>query len=454
MCITFAVSVIALAIYNKGISDVIISQYGQRSIDITSLVAAEIDTERLENVRDAVLDIYNTTDNKVMSDKWGTPEFEEYISRFSDVEETDDYKAVLSGLRRLQDKVSVDCLYIIWIDTENECYVYLVDAAYEEPCPIGCIDPLYVDNVEETLNNLSNGMAPNITNTPEYGWLISTCMPIYDNEGEIMAFSVVDISMNEVVASQTRFMIYTGLAFLAVIILICATVIFLINRFIVKPINKLSRAASQYKENPSAFSELDIKRRDEIGMLADSMVRMEREISSYISELKTAQERAEEMDRAANIDALTKVRNKRAYDVEAERLDESSNPYGLVLIDMNDLKVINDTYGHDKGDIGIKTVCRIICRVFKHSLIFRVGGDEFVVILEGNDYKERAVLMSEIAQAFADNKADSTLQPWERVTAAVGCAFSDSEKGESAESVFQRADAAMYENKKAMKVNS
>jgi diguanylate cyclase (GGDEF)-like protein len=340
----------------------------------------------------------------------------------------------------------------------NVCYVYLVDAAYEGQCPTGCIDPIYFDDPAEQLKDLENAFKPNITNTPEYGWLMSTAAAIYDGKGEIIAFATVDLSMNEIMARQRRFVIYVALAFLAVTILVCLIGILAVNRVIVNPINKLSAAAAQYKNNRKAFSELNISRNDEIGSLADSMVQMEEDIDGYINNLEqttkdliSARNHAEQMDQAANVDPLTKVRNKRSYDIESERLNESTSPYGIVMIDLNGLKSINDNYGHEKGDVSIKTLCQIVCRVFKHSPVYRVGGDEFVVILENDDFEERDTLIQSIKDIFTQNAGDTSLQPWERVTAAVGCAVCDHETDENVERVLQRADTAMYENKKTMK---
>lgn len=451
VCITVAMSALALAIYARGIYKMIVSQYGQHAIDITNLVAGEIDAERLSNVKDAVLDIYEHSDNKVMSDQWGTPEFEAYTAQFESIKEMDDYKAILADLRRMQGALNVNCLYIFWVDKENECYIYLIDAALEDPCPIGCIDPLFFDNVSEALENISAGSPPNVTNTPEYGWLISAGMPIYDSRGEVVALSAVDISMNDIVSRQTRFMLYIVLAFIIMTLLVCILGILLVNHFLVKPINTLSQAASQYKNNKNAFSELNFKRSDEIGTLAESMVQMEKDIDRYITDLTSAREHADMMDREANIDALTNVGNKRSYDIEAKRLGESKMPYGIVLIDMNDLKGINDTYGHEKGDIGINTTCQLICRVFTPSSVYRIGGDEFIVILENKDYENRDALVQELSKLFMSNKSNDSLPPWKRVSAAVGCAVYDPGTDEGAESVMQRADAEMYKNKKEIK---
>ena len=100
LCITIFVGTVAIAIYNKGAYDIIISQYKHYSTNITRLVAVEIDSERLMNVQKAVTDIYNNSENKVMSDQSGTPEFDAYISQFKSVKEMEDYKIILAELKK------------------------------------------------------------------------------------------------------------------------------------------------------------------------------------------------------------------------------------------------------------------------------------------------------------------------------------------------------------------
>ena len=455
--IAILISLLTFAIYLKGIRDLIQIQFEERTVEIARMVAADIDTQQLAVLRQSVLDIYEQADNRVMSDQWGTPAFETYVSQYESVYETEEYRAVLEKLRRMQGAMDVDCLYLIWLDRDNVCYVYLVDADLEEPCPVGCIDPLFA-NEKKVLENADGGIPPTVSNTAEYGWLLATGMPIYDEQGEILAYATVDISMNELVSRQNQFLLYILLAFLLMIVIVSAVVIFVVNRALVKPINTLSQAAMQYARNRNVFSSLKMDRNDELGVLAASMKNMEDEINSYIdtmekttAELIAAREQAKQMDHAANIDALTKVRNKRAYDVEADRLDKSGQPYGVLMVDMNGLKKINDTYGHEKGDISIKTVCRNICHLFKHSPVFRVGGDEFIVLLSGTDYEERDVLFDQLSETFRRQQSDEKLPPWERVTAATGFAEYDAEKDECIRSVQKRADAAMYENKRAWK---
>ena len=240
--------------------------------------------------------------------------------------------------------------------------------------------------------------------------------------------------------------------------IVCFIGIRLVSRFIIKPINKLSHAAELYTSNRKSFSELDISKGDEIGILADSMSHMESEISGYIenlekitSDLISAREHAKQLNTVANIDPMTKVSNKRAYNTAAARLNESKQPYGLVMIDMNNLKTVNDTCGHEKGDICIQNLCQVICQSFPHSPVYRVGGDEFIVILENDDYKERDTLIPAIREVFRQNAVNTALPLWERVTAAVGFAVFDPKKDQSVDDVLQQADKNMYQHKKDFK---
>lgn len=96
-------------------------------------------------------------------------------------------------------------------------------------------------------------------------------------------------------------------------------------------------------------------------------------------------------------------------------------------------------------------VCGIICQVFEPSTVYRVGGDEFIVILEDEHYDKREELIAKVTELFRSNEADDSLPPWERVSAAVGFAVYDPNMDENVDGVMQRADAEMYEQKKAGK---
>lgn len=168
-------------------------------------------------------------------------------------------------------------------------------------------------------------------------------------------------------------------------------------------------------------------------------------------EVRTEQEAAKKLTAArneANLDALTGVKNKHAYvDVEAQinrMIDNNEAPdFAIAVLDINGLKVINDTKGHQAGDEHIKKGCAIICKIFRHSPVFRVGGDEFAVILRDGDYKYMDKLEELMAKSNEENRKEGG------VDIAAGFARYHNEKNVA--DVFSKADANMYENKRLLK---
>ena len=94
--------------------------------------------------------------------------------------------------------------------------------------------------------------------------------------------------------------------------------------------------------------------------------------------------------------------------MEAEiRLDrligEHRQPeFAIVIMDVNDLKKVNDSAGHQAGDQYLIDACGIICRIFKQSPVFRVGGDEFAVIAQGHDFDHIGELIDRMSEHNRD----------------------------------------------------
>ena len=159
-----------------------------------------------------------------------------------------------------------------------------------------------------------------------------------------------------------------------------------------------------------------------------------------------------DLNTKAFVDALTSVRNKRAYaeftDELQARLDQGEPvEYAIGVFDCDNLKQMNDENGHDKGDLYIKASCRLICRVFQHSPVFRIGGDEFAVVLQNEDFRNRDALIEQFERekneisAVVDNR-------WEEPRVAIGIAVYDPALDETVTDTMRRADKNMYENKR------
>ena len=100
----------------------------------------------------------------------------------------------------------------------------------------------------------------------------------------------------------------------------------------------------------------------------------------------------------ARRDSLTGTRNITAYhefekELQAEIDGQTNDAFGIVVCDLNDLKIINDTQGHKAGDEYIMAACRLICRTFAHSPVFRDGGDEFAIDLNHSEFVDRESLI-------------------------------------------------------------
>ena len=149
-------------------------------------------------------------------------------------------------------------------------------------------------------------------------------------------------------------------------------------------------------------------------------------------------------------DDLTGIKNKKAYCEFENRLNlqiqsGESVRFAIAICDVNGLKMVNDTCGHIAGDEYIRSASKLVCETFKHSPVFRVGGDEFVVILLGSDYENR----EKLEQDFIEKVNDGTGK--NKVSLACGISVFDPAHDKNVSVVFERADALMYKNKESMK---
>ena len=455
---------VAGIVSQRVIGNMVDSMYQERGNELAATIAEVLDGDEVKVLRDNVLAIYLAADERVGMEEWGSDAFNAYLDRFKEIKQTAEYKDLLQQLRGIQEVNSVDCIYLADVDPVYENFIYLVDAALEDACDPGVIDPLYEENAI-LLSDRSVGFPSYITNTEEYGWLETAGAPVYDSKGEVVAYAMVDITMEEIRGQQRSFT-YLLMGILAVLtVLIAYLSIRYVNNSIVKPINVLSKTAEEFRtynsKDSASFAKLNINTRDEIESLHKSMINMEHDIDEYINnlirtraELDDTKEEADRMNELAHKDALTGLHNVMAYRNEIEKLDEDirngKKDFGIAMIDLNNLKYINDTFGHDYGNIYLQIISQLICDTFAHSPVYRIGGDEFAVILKNRDYKNIDKLIQQFNDALLNQDRENK-EPWEVPTAAIGYAAFDEEKDKCADDVFQRADQMMYENKKAMK---
>ena len=217
---------------------------------------------------------------------------------------------------------------------------------------------------------------------------------------------------------------------------------------IIQPLKEIDEAARRMGQG-NYDTLLHSTQKDEVGDLARNMDQT----------MLRMKEMVDRLEHQALEDNLTQVKNTRAYQLKVQELDRliRKDPakvpsFGVLMVDVNDLKGVNDRYGHARGnDLLLRTV-KYICDLFKHSPVYRVGGDEFVVILQKEDYHNREAILSQLKPWNRKRNYEDD-RPWDQLAFASGFSAYDPENDINFLHVFLRADAVMYENKKKAEGN-
>ena len=154
-------------------------------------------------------------------------------------------------------------------------------------------------------------------------------------------------------------------------------------------------------------------------------------------------------------DTMARVANKAAYTEYVDKIYKKLRAkehidFTVVVVDINDLKKVNDTYGHEYGDRLIQNGASILKKVWGKRSVFRIGGDEFAVLLFDMDTKfvdEKKRLFDEEIKNFNEKNNEEALY----LQIAIGIAVYDPEKDQDYMEVFRRADEEMYIDKKEKK---
>lgn len=205
----------------------------------------------------------------------------------------DEYCKMLDILFDIKNSHNALYLYVEKVTRENAEYILDADAE-GSACELGEIYPVSGDN-NQYYNSLENGIPAFISNTEDFGWLCSAGAPIFDSNGKVVALAFTDISMDEVMADRHSFLLFICIILLIAAAAATTVIILLVNRFVVSPINELSRAASKFvsdKNNSgtenareSTISKLNIHTGDEIENLSEAIKTMEKDINNYIKNL-------------------------------------------------------------------------------------------------------------------------------------------------------------------------
>lgn len=256
------------------------------------------------------------------------------------------------------------------------------------------------------------------------------------DNGMILA---VTIPVSEIDATKNRLILQMGsLALMVMLVFVLLGLV--ISKNIVKPLRELNNAAKEIADGNLEVS-LNCKSKDEVGTLANSLQETARQLK----------QRIDYINNLAYMDKLTDTKNNTAYLLEISGIEEEMQnreaEFTVFVIDVNGLKFINDTYGHSYGNELLIAVSQVAAEVFGHENVYRIGGDEFVVILRSAADDRCAELEEAFEEGLKSYSGD--VSP----SAAMGWAAYRKDSDSNYSKVFERADERMYAKKMQMKSN-
>ena len=356
-----------------------------------------------KQIEQRMLDIANTAAYQLNGDELKT--------LTADDKDTDKYNRALETLRSFQKNIQLDYIYAIRPENDGT-FTFTIDPDENNPGEFG-------ERIASTdaLVNASRGVADvdRVAVTDEWGRFYSAYSPIFDSEGNVVGIVGVDFDADWYDGElNSHKAIVITLSMIALTIAIA--LIFISHAF------SLEGEKNKYMKELEETLLREYQQEKELGS------------ARYL----------------AYTDPLTGVKSKHAYLESVAKLDVgiskgTVNEFGVIVFDINGLKIVNDTYGHEEGDKYIQKGCNLICHIFCHSPVFRIGGDEFVVILEDNDFREREALIWEFDKRIEENQESGD------VVVSNGIAIFDPASDTCFSTVFERADKKMYKQKRYLK---
>lgn len=379
----------------------------KRMLDVSNTAAAMLDGDMLE---------------KLEAGSKGTPE----------------YQQVLQTLNYFLDNIELEYIYLIR-DQGDRNFVFMIDPDHNEPGEFG--DPIAYT---EALYQASKGI-PSVDAVPyqdRWGRFYSTYTPVFNSSHKVTGIVSMDFSAdwyeNQIYSLvKSTAIVIMGSIIIAAVIIILITIRYR-KRFLllfhkvnavsdgietlVNEVVPGSEAARRQADNMTASD-------DEIAVLNEKLESLREMIGDRISFIRSQ----------AFIDVMTGLGNRTAYEDHVKKLDDEAREgrasFSIAVFDINGLKEINDQEGHKKGDEVIKEAALLLKNTFADMQIYRIGGDEFIVVNE-NDFSD------------LQEKVDTIHAEQGHVSMSMG--FAEFIRGQDFDyhSVFNRADNAMYNHKK------
>lgn len=401
----------------------------------------------ISQIQGRMLDLANTAADMLNGD-----ELERLTAEDKDTEE---YQKVIRTLTCYLENIELEYIYCIK-DMGNKQFVFTVDPEPVDPGEFG--EPVvYTD----ALFLASRGV-PAVDNVPyedDWGTFYSAYSPVFDSKGDVAGIVAVDFSADwyeRQIAVQTRTVVIvcgSSLLIGALVVVILTEQSRKRYRQLYAQLNILSDNVEDLireigGETPQTYDKTDADAHggkysgNDIDDLGEKILSMQETLRCEISNVH----------HQAYIDALTSVRNKAAYLESVKQLDEEiqngTAKFSVAIFDINGLKDINDNYGHEYGDLALIDEANIMRKVFGEQYVYRIGGDEFIVVLPIDSKEEMDRLFEEADKVI---EQENQIQKPYQDPLALSKGYAVYEKGKDAayREVFKRADDKMYQDKDA-----
>lgn len=370
--------------------------------------------------------------------------------------DTEEYQSSLQILRHFREQIALDFIYGIR-DMGNNNFTFTIDPEPVTPGEFGT--PVATT---EALIAASKGI-PSVDQEPyqdAWGSFYSAYSPIFDSKGKVAGIIGVDFNAKwyeEQIARQIRMIVFACV----LSIIGGGGIVLLFTRrtrkqfqILNKEMGKMTDEIEELAEELSlttGFQAVDAERYMNPGKFkaADTSTLLQEIYDRLRSVREELREYIEKAHIMAYTDILTGMGNRNAYFEVKEKLNKKISKgnvtFAVAIFDINGLKNANDDYGHETGDLMIVSVAEILKQFFKKGTLFRIGGDEFVAIVENTSNEQMSIILDKIS-AEIDSKI--IVKNELHIPLAISKGFSVyTPEDKEVKIVVQRADAQMYQDK-------
>ncbi len=363
---------------------------------------------------------------------------------------TPKYQETLSLLRSFQDNIELE--YIYCIRDEGGRYSFTID-------PDNITDPgQFGEEIAYTkaLESAAHGISA-VDEEPyedRWGRFYSAYSPIFDSSGNVAGIVGVDFSADwyeERIKSHLMAIVIVTICSTAVGILMAFTVSARIRTRFTELYDEMNSLANDFEDlgrliqtdtedsETAPPPESSEGRQDEMSALSAQLRTFRRELRQYLSYVHSQ----------AYTDTMTGVGSKTAYLKKVRHIDKQigagSAAFAVAVFDMNGLKKVNDNYGHEMGDRFIIGAASVIKKVFGSSNVYRIGGDEFISIIDSCTERDIEDFFTRLDTVTDEINSASNFPL--RLTISKGAAVFSPGSDTACNQVFKRADEAMYNDK-------